>query len=411
MAKLKTPYADLLPPLSTEEHAALKADIKANGVRVPIDVDEDGNILDGHHRYAIEQGAPTHVVKGLSPAEKKAHVYRSNFLRRNMSLDRRNKIKANMKQVAFDLREEDAKKYTQQVVADTLGVSQPTVAGWFAPNIKANKRCNRPDARVKVPKEQRAPIYERLQNGDTQVQVAADWDVSHTQIQRIEKAEAKRREKECQEEDNLKLARKETADNDQHVILGDFREHADDIADESVSLIFTDPPYDRKSLDLYGDLAEFGARKLKPGGSLLCYVGHYALPDVLPLMAPHLRFWWECCCQHTGKSARMTEYGIVVGWKPILWFVKETRGDKGTFVDDIVVSEMEKGTHAWQQGLVDAAYYLGKLSRPGDLIVDPFCGGGTTAVAAKRLERRWRTFEIKEQAAVKARKRIRDTAV
>ena len=56
-------FAELLPPLSTEEKAALRADIKASGgVKVPIVVDEDGNILDGRHRHEIDVDAPIAVA-------------------------------------------------------------------------------------------------------------------------------------------------------------------------------------------------------------------------------------------------------------------------------------------------------------------------------------------------------------
>lgn len=51
MAELILP-ADLfqvMPPLSPDEYAELKADISARGVMVPIENDEDGNILDGHN--------------------------------------------------------------------------------------------------------------------------------------------------------------------------------------------------------------------------------------------------------------------------------------------------------------------------------------------------------------------------
>ena len=40
----------VMPPLSPEEYAALKADIATRGVLFPVEYDEDGNILDGHHR-------------------------------------------------------------------------------------------------------------------------------------------------------------------------------------------------------------------------------------------------------------------------------------------------------------------------------------------------------------------------
>jgi hypothetical protein len=40
----------VMPPLSPDEFSELKSDIQARGVMVPIEYDETGNILDGHHR-------------------------------------------------------------------------------------------------------------------------------------------------------------------------------------------------------------------------------------------------------------------------------------------------------------------------------------------------------------------------
>ncbi len=45
-----------MPPLSKEEYEALKASIKFEGVINPIVKDEEGNILDGHHRYDVSTG-------------------------------------------------------------------------------------------------------------------------------------------------------------------------------------------------------------------------------------------------------------------------------------------------------------------------------------------------------------------
>ena len=53
----KPAYGDLLPPLSTDEFNALKADTKANGIRDPICVDENGEILVGHHRFKCDKDA------------------------------------------------------------------------------------------------------------------------------------------------------------------------------------------------------------------------------------------------------------------------------------------------------------------------------------------------------------------
>ena len=94
--------------------------------------------------------------------------------------------------------------------------------------------------------------------------------------------------------------------------------------------------------------------------------------------------------------------------RTLLWFVNGTnRRDANVFVDDIVESFVkEKGFHDWQQSTVEATYYIEKLTQPDELVVDPFCGGGTTAVAACRLRRKWQTYEINEDSVHIARERI-----
>ena len=42
----------------------------------------------------------------------------------------------------------------------------------------------------------------------------------------------------------------------------------------------------------YEDLHKIGGCVLCDGGSLICYLGQYQLPEVLDLMHAHLRFWW-----------------------------------------------------------------------------------------------------------------------
>lgn len=205
-----------------------------------------------------------------------------------------------------------------------------------------------------------------------------------------------------------KEAKKSIKDEDYGVKLSDFRELK--IKDNSIDLIFTDPPYDRETLPLYEDLAILAKRVLKPGGSLICYLGQYQIAEVLKLMTPHVRLWWTLACIHTGNSARMTEYGIVVKWKPMLWFVRDTRGDKLTFVEDLVVSEKEKQIHEWQQGIQEASYYIDKLTFEGQIVFDPFCGGGTTALAAKKLKRQWLTCDVDNNTVILARKRLHDNA-
>ena len=181
--------------------------------------------------------------------------------------------------------------------------------------------------------------------------------------------------------------------------VGDFRELSPKvIAPGTVDLVFTDPPYDDESIPLFEAAAQEAARILKPGGSLITYCGHRQLPVVLPKMSAHLKYYWIGADVHGGSMARMTQFGIVVGWKPLLWFVKDYRVDRQAFITDTVIGKREKDTHSWQQALATAEHFIAGLTSEGGTVVDFFAGGGTTIIAAKNLARRWIAFEIDEKA-------------
>jgi site-specific DNA-methyltransferase (adenine-specific) len=50
-------------------------------------------------------------------------------------------------------------------------------------------------------------------------------------------------------------------------------------------------------------------------------------------------------------------------------------------------------------------------SRPGGVVLDPFAGSGTTAVASARLGRRCVSFEIDPEMAAKANARLQGCSV
>ena len=87
----------LMPDLTTEEYEALKHDIAARGVQVPIEYDEKGGILDGHHRLRACQELgirdwPRVVRVGVTEDQKREHVLALNLARRHLSKEQRQEL-------------------------------------------------------------------------------------------------------------------------------------------------------------------------------------------------------------------------------------------------------------------------------------------------------------------------------
>lgn len=197
-----------------------------------------------------------------------------------------------------------------------------------------------------------------------------------------------------------------SAPEDSAVITGDFREKGECVADNSVDLIFTDPPYDVASIPLYGDLARFAARILRPGGICITYAGQYSLPAIYSFLAEGLEYLWTFAIRHSEGQGRHRKYQIRVSWKPLLVYYKPPLSVWWDWLSDLASGGKEKEGHDWQQAESEAAYYISALCPKNGLVCDPMCGSGTSLVAAKGLGLRYIGFEVDEATAGYARARL-----
>jgi len=173
------------------------------------------------------------------------------------------------------------------------------------------------------------------------------------------------------------------------LLCGDLAQLHSEIADASVDVIITDPPYPREYLDTFELLARVAQRILKPGGSLVTFAPHIYLPEILHMMSQYLRYHWVLAYVQPGVSARVHARNALVGWKPIVWF---TNGEIAThhYVYDVVYSnKRDKLHHAWGQSEAGIATLVERFSDVGETVCDPYLGGGTTAVAAVKLGRKF----------------------
>jgi hypothetical protein len=177
--------------------------------------------------------------------------------------------------------------------------------------------------------------------------------------------------------------------------IGDCRIVLADVPDNSVPLILTDPPYGDEAEPLYHWLAQWAARVLIPGGSLVCYTGQSRLNRDISIFDQQLRYWWLLIMLHD-QSQRLPGKFVIANFKPVLWYVKQFRRGR-TLMPDILRSiARDKETHDWGQGQGGITQIVEHLTHPSELIVDPFAGTATWGRICAEMGRCWLGADVIE---------------
>ena len=382
----------ILGPLSQDDSERLKKSIEKDGVIVPVIIHKKtGKIIDGRHRARFAEDYPKQEID-CNEKEAAKRMVTLNLARRHISPERKKELIKLLRKAGF----------TQEEVGEMVGLTQRRIGQVENVNNRNISITYIPDLRIKIEKNDREEIEKRLDGKETQEQIAADYGISRPRIAQIKKQAKEKKKKDV-------AIKTRTKDIDSRILIGDFWEKRDEIKNDSIDLIFTDPPYNQEMIKRFSDIAQFAADKLTEGGSLLFYAGHLQVVEATKIFSEKLRFWWIICCLHSGKKGLMKEYGIRVCWKPIFWFVKKTRGDKSSIVQDVVSGGEEKDYHECQQAEKEALYWIEKLCPKNGIVCDPFLGSGTTAVAAIKLNRKWIGIEEDKETAKSADKRIEES--
>jgi ParB-like chromosome segregation protein Spo0J len=86
-----------MPALTSEEYTALKAEIARSGIQVPVALDQDGNIIDGHNRVAIAnelgiEDYPRQVKIYGTEEERRRDALALNMVRRHLTQQQKRKL-------------------------------------------------------------------------------------------------------------------------------------------------------------------------------------------------------------------------------------------------------------------------------------------------------------------------------
>jgi DNA modification methylase len=402
----------VLPPLTAEERASLKESIKRDGVLVPVEEDEHGNVLDGYHRVELwtelrAEGVrlpdyPIIIRPRLSEAEKRAHARALNLSRRHLNQEQRRKL------IEDQLRE--APERSDRQIAEALHVDNKTVA----------KRRKHLESTEEIPQ------LEATQGKDGKNRparkpaiIAKDSREAKRSREAIALAgaealpskilDARRTERICRE---ARVSRPVSMPAVQQIgeaslRVGDLIEALADIPDHSVPLILCDPPYVPSMMDVRPKLAQLAARILREDGVLLAYAGQWHLPRCIQDLSAELDYCWMMVVLHSGPCGWSNSRHFQVGWKPVLVFTRRGFNRRPRWAEDVVRGAgAEKGLHLWQQGEGEFAELIRRFTDPGELVVDPFLGSGTTAAAAVKLGRRFIGCDVNPGAVAIAQERL-----
>lgn len=459
---------NIFPEMEDEEYRTLLEDIKEHGLCEPIWTYQ-GKIIDGRHRYRVclELGIEPKFREWDGNGSLVDFVISLNLHRRHLTSSQRAAIaveilpwlekEANKRKIAAlkqnqeksilgKNRETDVEKLPHREGSNRELVLQKdnqlnknkqparsgqTIMESFTEQLSGKAREQaakftgtnpRYVSTAKKIKEKAPEVLEKVKEGrltlpEAKKLISFPEKVRRQAIEKIENGEAKnikdaikKIEQQAERKTEKTLPLSASIFENCRLIHGDVANIADRIEPESVDVIITDPPYSKEYLSLYETLAKLAVHVLKPGGSLLVMTGQYYLPEVIKLMVPHINYHWTLAyLTPGGQSPQIWPRRVNTFWKPVLWFVKGKY--TGKWIGDVAksaVNDNDKRFHKWGQSESGIAELIEKFSEPGDVILDPLLGGGTTAVVALRLGRRFIGADIDKEAVNTTELRVKE---
>lgn len=406
-----TPF-QLMPELPTWEFEALKESIRQHGVIVPIIRDENGTIIDGHHRDRAcrelrIKNVPTITLAGLTEDQKRDHALVLNLVRRKINRKQMRAI------IATELRR--TPDISNQWLAEVVGSTDKTVDSVRRELIAGSEIPILDSYRAKDGKRYPATrLYTERAKQTARARTALATLGNHAPRKAVT---LKQLEREAKRKQRLDQARGRYKQPDDHAPIrlyhSDFRdlEQVARIEPGSVDLVLTDVPYNREFTKQFDDLGAFVARVLKDGGVFAVYVGVIQVADAIKAFTRHLEYRATAFSSWLGDGPVIQPLQCVTQTTPVLVFSKGKWTRTTRWYNAFHNSAAEQDLHEWQKPLADVEHWLLSFSDPGDLICDPLSGSGCTAAACSQTvhgQRRFVGCDINRDAIRIAQQRLKE---
>jgi DNA modification methylase len=399
----------LIPPLTAEEFKQLETNVLAEGIREPI-ITWQGTIVDGHNRYELAQmyDLPFKVkeMAFASMEDCKEWMIRNQFGRRNLSNYQRSvlalelesvfkaKAKENqaiqfkgnsLKQISAEVKPIE----TRQELAKVANVSHDTIAKVKVIEAKANE-----------------DVKAKLSTGEVSINQA---------YQEIRKEEKKAKFEEAKKSFEAEI---KPVNVEQIIVHADSREFLASYSGPKFDLLLSDPPYgmDFKSgwsdkdkiandkiedtVQLFESVLAESVKHLKEDAHFYLFGSIDYVGELRPIIEKYLTLKniliWDRKVigmgdlKTYGKSFDVVYFGVNKKWRDL----------NGTRERDLLSfyrCEPSKMVHPTEKPIDLLEYLIKKSTSEGDLILEPFAGGGSTLVAAKNTNRKCTGIEIEEK--------------
>jgi 16S rRNA G966 N2-methylase RsmD len=394
--KINPKYQVQTRPYTPSEYKRLISSITELGQEQPLIVDEDGYILDGHHRLKVCQDlgiVPWTVTRKYENEEQKIKaIHQINWARRHCSQwelyvaaeTKRPEIEAEVSAEQV-LKYQKGKKGTQPI--DVKNLTLIDIDNNSSKNNNKDGRVNTKLGEIVGVTSTTIWQWKQVLDNANKVQLKALEEGKTSPHKVYEKIKAARRQDKIIQQ-SIQINSKFSLPNGVTIHCGDFRNPAilTKIPNGSVSLIILDPPYAEEYWYLYKALPSIVMAKLKPNGHLISLFGDSMKRRFMnALEAEGMIYNTDISIQLEGPFSHDQHLRISRKKKDLLWYYKGPELITNGLLQNFIPSQRsEKNLHEWQQSTKEAEEIISRLTFPntGDVVLDLMMGAGTNIKAA-----------------------------